>query len=61
MFVRVVSRGADVVEWVESRQIRASFKQVTRTLYQIKSNSFPLWNRAAQDMSCPITECPHGV
>ena len=36
------------------------FPTCTQTLYRLRSNSFPLWNWAAQDLSCPHLQCVRG-
>ncbi|CAH0474767.1 unnamed protein product [Peronospora belbahrii] len=47
-------------QWRDLRRIRATFPTCTQTLYRLKSNSFPLWNWAAQNLSCPQSECVRG-
>ena len=40
----VIARGSALVDWTELRRIRATFPQVTRTLFRLKASCFPLWN-----------------
>ena len=54
---RVISAGTGLVAWRDIRRIRATFPTEVQTLYRLKSISFPLWNWAANDLSCPNTEC----
>ena len=53
----VISEGTTLFTWRDIRRIRASFPTNAQTLYRLKSNSFPLWNWAQQDLSCPVPEC----
>ena len=54
---QVISEGSPLITWREIRRARASFLTNTQTLYRLKSNIFPLWNWAKQDLSCPVPEC----
>ena len=58
---RVVSHGADLIEWTELRWIRAISSQVMQTIYRLKCNSFPLWNWSIRDRSCPNPEYSPGT
>ena len=46
-----------MIAWSDIRRIRASFPANAQTLYRLKSNSFPLWNWAKQDLSFPVPDC----
>ena len=50
-----------MIEWRDIRRTRASFPTNAQTLYRLKSNSFPLWNWATHDLSCPAPECPPAI
>ena len=52
----VILEGLPLITWRDIRRIRASFPTNTQTIYRLKSNSFPLWNWAKQDLSCPVPE-----
>ena len=54
---QVISYGTSIITWREIRRVRASFPTNAQTLYRLKSNSFPLWNWASQDLSCPVPGC----
>ena len=58
----VISEGSPLTTWRDIRRIRASFPTNAQTIYRLKSNTFPLWNWAKQDLLCPVPEyvdaCP---
>ncbi|UIZ26809.1 hypothetical protein KXD40_001485 [Peronospora effusa] len=54
---QVIASGTSLIEWRDIRKIRASFLTNAQTLYRLKSNRFPLWNWASQDLSCPYPAC----
>ena len=53
----VISKGSPLITWRDIRRIRASFPTNYQTMYWLKINSFPLWNWAKQDLSCPDPGC----
>ena len=55
---QVIAADTSLLEWRDIRRIRSSFHTNAQTLYRLKSNSFPLWNWASHDLSCPDTACP---
>ncbi|KAI9916916.1 hypothetical protein PsorP6_017134 [Peronosclerospora sorghi] len=58
---QVIASGKSLIEWRDIRRIRAFFPTNAQTLYRLKSNSFPLWNLASQDLSCPNPACPTSI
>ncbi|TDH66873.1 hypothetical protein CCR75_001921 [Bremia lactucae] len=53
----VIANGADMVDWVDIRKIRWLLPTEALSLYRLKSNRPPLWNRVANNLSFPNSSC----
>ncbi|GAB9476291.1 reverse transcriptase [Globisporangium polare] len=49
--------GLDMLKWKDTRRVIATNAYVAQSLYRLKANRFPLWNRAAENLSCPLSGC----
>jgi ribonuclease HI len=52
-----IQEGLQLIGWKELRRIPSTGAYVAQTLYRLKSNKFPLWNRSAGNLSCPHPSC----
>lgn len=57
----MISEGTTLITWRDIRWNRSSFTTTAKTLYRLKSNSFPLCNLSSQSMLCPGSECSANV
>jgi ribonuclease HI len=57
--VESIQRGLQLLSWKEIHKIPGLTTYAAQTLYKLKANKLSLWNRKAQDLTCPHHQCNH--